>query len=192
MKTVMTSSTKKKTKANLDLPPNPFVFEVLDLVDKQRSKAKKIEVLQKYQSNHLKAVFIWNFDDSVISLLPEGEVPYGNLVEDGTSKGTLSQKISSRTRSDNIAYNGAEEDLRAQKSSIANEADKFYNFIQGGNPSLNAIKRELMFINILEGLHPREAEIVVLIKDKRLGERYKITKALVSDAYSDITWGGRS
>ena len=192
MKTVMTSSTKKKTKANLDLPPNPFVFEVLDLVDKQRSKAKKIEVLQKYQSNHLKAVFIWNFDDSVISLLPEGEVPYGNLVEDGTSKGTLSQKISSRTRSDNIAYNGAEEDLRAQKSSIANEADKFYNFIQGGNPSLNAIKRELMFINILEGLHPREAEIVVLIKDKKLGERYKITKALVSDAYSDITWGGRS
>jgi len=192
LKTVMTSSTKKKTKANLDLPPNPFVFEVLDLVDKQRSKAKKIEVLQKYQSNHLKAVFIWNFDDSVISLLPEGEVPYGNLVEDGTSKGTLSQKISSRTRSDNIAYNGAEEDLRAQKSSIANEADKFYNFIQGGNPSLNAIKRELMFINILEGLHPREAEIVVLIKDKKLGERYKITKALVSDAYSDITWGGRS
>ena len=87
-------------------------------------------MLQKYQSNHLKAVFIWNFDDSVISLLPEGEVPYGNLVEDGTSKGTLSQKISSRTRSDNIAYNGAEEDLRAQKSSIANEADKFYNFIQ--------------------------------------------------------------
>ena len=78
----MTSSTKKKTKANLDLPPNPFVFEVLDLVDKQRSKAKKIEVLQKYQSNHLKAVFIWNFDDSVISLLPEGEVPYGNLVEE--------------------------------------------------------------------------------------------------------------
>ena len=104
----------------------------------------------------------------------------------------MSQKISSRTRSDNIAYNGAEEDLRAQKSSIANEADKFYNFIQGGNPSLNAIKRELMFINILEGLHPREAEIVVLIKDKKTGERYKITKALVSDAYSDITWGGRS
>ena len=49
-----------------------------------------------------------------------------------------------------------------------------------------------MFINILEGLHPREAEIVVLIKDKETGERYKITKALVSDAYSDITWGGRS
>jgi len=177
---------------NLDLPPNPFVFEVLDLVDKQRSKAKKIEVLQKYESLHIKTVFIWNFDDTVVSLLPEGEVPYGNLVEDGTSTGSLSQKISNRTKGDNIAYNGTEEDLKAQKSSIANEYAKFYNFVQGGNPSLNAIKRELMFINILEGLHPREAEIVALIKDKRLGERYKITKALVTDAYPDITWGGRS
>ena len=188
----MTSSTKKKTKVNLDLPPNPFVFEVLDLVDKQRSKAKKIEVLQKYESIHIKTVFIWNFDDTVISLLPVGEVPYGNLVEDGSSRGNLSQKISSRTKGDNISYNGTEEDMKAQKSSIANEYNKFYNFVQGGNPSLNAIKRELMFINILEGLHPREAEIVALIKDKRLGERYKITKALVTDAYPDITWGGRS
>lgn len=82
--------------------------------------------------------------------------------------------------------------MKAQKSSIANEYTKFYNFVQGGNPSLNSIKRELMFINILEGLHPREAEILALVKDKRLGERYKITKELVSEAYPDITWGGRS
>jgi len=188
----MTSSTTKKTKVNLDLPPNPFVFEVLDLVDKQRSKAKKIEVLKKYESVHIKSVLIWNFDDTVISLLPVGDVPYGNLVEDGSSSGNLSQKIANRSKRDSISYNGTEEDLKAQKSSIANEYNKFYNFIQGGNASLNSIKRELMFINILEGLHPREAEIVALIKDKRLGERYKITKALVSDAYSDITWGGRS
>lgn len=188
----MTSSTKKKTTVNLDLPPNPFMFEVLDLAVKQRSKAKKIEVLQKYASDHIKVVFVWNFDESVISLLPPGEVPYGNLVEDGTSTGSLSQKISNRTKGDNIAYNGTEEDLKAQKSSIANEYTKFYNFVQGGNPSLNSIKRELMFINILEGLHPREAEILALVKDKKLGERYKITKELVSEAYPDITWGGRS
>lgn len=188
----MTSSMKKKTKANLDLPPNPFVFEVLDLAVKQRSKAKKIEVLQKYSSDHIKVVFVWNFDESVISLLPPGEVPYGNLVEDGSSTGNLSQKIANRSKGDTIAYNGTEEDLKAQKSSIANEYTKFYNFVQGGNASLNSIKRELMFINILEGLHPREAEILALVKDKRLGERYKITKEIVAEAYPDIKWGGRS
>jgi hypothetical protein len=49
-----------------------------------------------------------------------------------------------------------------------------------------------MFINILEGLHPLEAEIVSLVKDKKLDTKYKITKDIVSQAYSDIAWGGRS
>ena len=49
-----------------------------------------------------------------------------------------------------------------------------------------------MFINILEGLHPLEAEIVILCKDKRLSDVYKITKDIVAEAYPDIIWGGRS
>ena len=49
-----------------------------------------------------------------------------------------------------------------------------------------------MFINILEGLHPLEAEILVLVKDKKLTDKYKITKEIVSLAYPQITWGGRS
>jgi len=44
----------------------------------------------------------------------------------------------------------------------------------------------------LEGLHPLEAEILTLVKDKRLGEVYNITKDVVVEAYSDIQWGGRS
>jgi hypothetical protein len=49
-----------------------------------------------------------------------------------------------------------------------------------------------MFINILEGLHPLEAEILILVKDKRLTDKYKITKDVVSAAYPQIVWGGRS
>jgi hypothetical protein len=49
-----------------------------------------------------------------------------------------------------------------------------------------------MFINILEGLHPLEAEILILVKDKKLDTKYKITKEIVSQAYPSITWGGRS
>jgi hypothetical protein len=49
-----------------------------------------------------------------------------------------------------------------------------------------------MFIQMLEGLHPREAEIMVLVKDKRLQEKYKFTKDTVAEAYPDIQWGGRS
>ena len=75
------------------LPTNPFVFEVLDLASKQRSAAKKVQVLKQYEHDSLKMVFIWNFDVSVITMLPPGEVPYGDLKEANVYKGTLSDNI---------------------------------------------------------------------------------------------------
>ena len=98
----MTTTTKKTTKAKVvkakapsipNLPNNPFVYEVFDACSKQRTKAKKIEVLQRYAHDSVMAVLIWNFDDSIISLLPEGDVPYGNTREDNSVTGSLSDKI---------------------------------------------------------------------------------------------------
>ena len=43
-----------------------------------------------------------------------------------------------------------------------------------------------MFINILSGLHPLEARFCVCVKDKKLDTKYKITKEVVAEAYSDI------
>ena len=77
-------------------------------------------------------------------------------------------------------------------TTIRREARHFYRFVKGGDDRLNNLRRESMFINILEGLHPLEAEIVILCKDKKLGEVYKITKEIVAEAYPDIKWGGRS
>ena len=68
--TKIVKTTKKEV-----LPHNPFVFEILELASKQRSKAKKVEVLQEYEHISLKSIFIWNFDETVISMIPEGEVP---------------------------------------------------------------------------------------------------------------------
>ena len=48
-----------------------------------------------------------------------------------------------------------------------------------------------MFIQILEGLHPEESEILILIKDKKLSSKFKLTKEVVSEAFTDIVWGGR-
>ena len=78
------------------------------------------------------------------------------------------------------------------RASIRAEYKKFYNFCKGGNPSLSNLRRETMFINILEGLHPLEAEILILVKDKKLTDKYKITKEIAGAAYPQITWGGRS
>ena len=159
-----TTTTRKTTTKRVKLPPNPFVHEVLDLVDSQRTKAKKIQILQEYTDDALKAILIWNFDPTAISIIPSGPVPYKeNEVPVGTDH-----------------------------TSLRREWKNLYHFLKGGNDSLSTMRRETMFIQMLEGLHPEEAKIICLVKDKDLESRYKITYDMVQQAYPDIQWGGRS
>ena len=195
----MTTTTKKTTKTVKakatpipNLPKIPFAFEVFEAASKQRTKAKKIEVLQRYAHESIMALLIWNFDETAISVLPPGEVPYGNNKEDSIVTGTLSDKINDAVGKMSEMGSTSLGSQDQGQASIRKEYTKFYNFLKGGNDKLSNLRRETMFINILEGLHPLEAEILILVKDKRLTDKYKITKDVVSAAYPQITWGGRS
>ena len=187
------TTTKPKAKAPApipELPPNPFVFEVLELASKQRSAAKKVEVLQKYEDDSIKSVLIFNFDESVISMLPPGEVPYGDIGDQSVYSGTLSENIA-KEMSGGESATGQDMDGRG-KTSLRREWKNLYHYVKGGNDSLTSVRREMMFINLLRGLHPKEAELLCLVKDKALTTKYKITIDNVKKAYPDITWGGRS
>ena len=135
-------ATKPKAKAPakrapakpVELPVNPFVFEILELASSQRTAAKKVEVLQKYEDNSVKAVLIWNFDDSVISVVPEGEVPYGDPNEQTVFDGSLSQNIANETKG-GLSATGQDLDGR-NKTSLRKEWTTLYNFVKGGNDSL--------------------------------------------------------
>ena len=109
-------------------------------------------------------MLIINFDDSVISELPEGDVPYTpNDAPPGTDHTRLEHE-----------YKG------------------LYRFFKGG-AKLPSLKRESMFVQLLEGLSAEEAELLVLIKDGLMSKKYKrITKPVVSEAFPQIEWGGRS
>lgn len=159
------TTTRKKSSTTIkELPPNPFISEIVDLASKQRSNDKKVEVLKKYRTDALTAILIWNFDESVISMLPEGEVPFErNEVPVGTDH-----------------------------TSLRKEWKNLYHFVKGGNDALSKTRRESMFIQILEGLHPDEADILCLVKDKNLDTKYKISKTVVEKAFPDIKWGDRS
>ena len=173
-------STRKKTTASKprtvtvkkkEVPPNPMVHELLEAVDSERVKTKKLDILRTHGDDSFKMVMIWNFDESVISMLPEGNVPYQPVESDvqaSVDKGL------------------------PQRTTIRNSARNFYRFIKGGDDMMNKIKRESLFINILETLPPPEADIIVLVKDKALNTKYNITKELVAEAYPEITWGNRS
>ncbi len=146
------------------LPPNPFMHEILELVSKARTIEKKAQILKEYETDAIKALLIWNFDPTVISVVPDGEVP----------------------------FNRNEAPLGTDHTTLRKEWKNLYHFVKGGNDSLSNIRRETMFIQMLEGLHPDEAEIVCLVKDKKIETKYKLSLKVVEKAYPDIQWGGRS
>ena len=189
-----TAKTRKprtvKVSAVPDLPKNPFAFEVLDLVSKQRTKAKKVALLQRYGDLSLKQILKWNYDTTIISALPEGEVPYGNFEDDAMTSGNLSTAISYEVgrMQETVSFSLGSSDKQGH-TTIRREARNFYRFVKGGQDSLSNLRRETMFINVLTGLHPLEAEILVLVKDGKLEERYNISKDVVSEAFPDIIWG---
>lgn len=189
-----TAKTRKprtvKVSAVPDLPKNPFAFEVLDLVSKQRTKAKKVALLQRYGDLSLKQILKWNYDTTIISALPEGEVPYGNFEDDAMTSGNLTTAISFEVRRmhETGSFSLGSSDKQGH-TTIRREARNFYRFVKGGQDSLSNLRRETMFINVLTGLHPLEAEILVLVKDGKLEERYNISKDVVSEAFPDIIWG---
>ena len=182
--------TTKPAPAIDSLPTNPFVFEVLDLASQQKSSAKTVEALKQYEHDCVKMIMVWNFDSSVISLLPTGEVPYGETQEQTVYMGSLSENLA-REATGGESATGQDLDGRG-KTSLRREYQNLYHYVKGGNDALATTRREMMFINLLQGLHPREAEVLVLTKDKKLGDKYNITLDQVKEAYPDIVWGGRS
>lgn len=141
-----------------------LINEVLQKVSNAKTKAAKVKLLKEHNSNALRTVLIVNFDESVVSLLPEGSVPYES----------------------NDAPAGTEHTL------LEKEYRKLYLFFKGGSSSLKQSQRENLFIQMLEGLQEEEAEILILAKDKALNKKYRITRACVEEAFPNIEWGGRS
>lgn len=148
-----------------ELPVEKMLLsEVLQKVSNAKTKKEKIQLLRKYGTPALRAILIWAYDPTVISMLPPGEVPY---TKNDSPPGT-------------------------EHTMLFNEYKKLYHFVKGGNDGLSKMKREQMFIQLLEGLHETEAAVLSLVKDKKLNKRYKITKACVSEAFPQIQWGNRS
>lgn len=141
-----------------------LISEILQKVSNAKTKSQKVKLLQEHNSPALRAILIANFDESVISELPEGDVPY--------------------------TPNDAPEET--EHTTLYQEYRKLFYFFKGGSPQLKQTKREMMFIQMLEGLHAKEAELICLMKDKKIGKRWKITKQCVEEAFPQIVWGGRS
>jgi len=134
----------------------PLYSEVLGKLAKIKSKKEKVSHLKFYNDSSLRMVIKSSFDPKIKWSLPEGEVPYTpNEAPEGT-----------------------------EHSNLSYEARKLYHYIEGGNPKLTQNKRESMFVQLLEALHPDEAEILVAAKDKMLHRKYKgLSENVVKEAF---------
>jgi hypothetical protein len=130
--------------------------EILEKVSKIKSKKEKVTFLRKYQTDALRMICKASFDPNIVWELPKGDVPYR----------------------ENDAPEGTEHTLLQQ------EVRRLYHFIKGGNPTLTQNKREIMFVQMLEGLHKDEADLLCAAKDKILHQKYKgLSDNVVKEAF---------
>ena len=130
------------------MPETTLLFsEILDLVHKAKTKNKKVEILKKYNSDALRMLIKSSFDPNIVWAMPKANVPY----------------------TPNDAPAGTEH------TRLATESRKLFHFIRGADNITPQFKKEQMFVQMLEGLHKDEAELLCYAKDKEL---HKIVKGL--------------
>jgi len=133
-----------------------LISEILDKVSKVKTKKEKVAFLKQYDSAALRMVIKSSFDPKIMWKLPEGEVPYRkNEAPEGT-----------------------------EHTNLHGEARKLFHYLEGGNADLTQSKRESMFVQLLEGLHESDAEVLVAAKDKTLHRKFKgLSDNVVKEAF---------
>jgi hypothetical protein len=142
----------------------PLYHEIFTKINNAKDKPKKLKVLQQYRTDSLEMLLKAAFDPKITWLIPEGDVPFmPNEAPEGTEHTLLEREVA-----------------------------KLHNYVQRetdegpilGNPNLNTMKREMMFVQMLEGLSAGEAQLLCLAKDQSLNKKYKgLTANLVKEAF---------
>ena len=130
--------------------------KILREVAKAKNKDEKKATLIRYDNGALREILKHAFHPDIKFLLPTGNPPYKSVVDD----------------SDNPTY-------------LYGLIRKLYLFVEGGNPNLKPARREYLFIEMLESIHPQEAELLLQVKDKKIKCR-GLTYNLVKETFPEL------
>lgn len=111
---------------------------ILDFTSKLPNEEEKIKCLQANNNNAILTILKYAYDPNIKWLLPEGDPPYTPC------------------------------EYPHQENMLYQEIRRLYLFIEGGNPNLNPLRRESMFIEILQTVDPEDAKLLLAMKDKKL------------------------
>ena len=149
-----------------------LISEVLQRVSNAKTKSEKVSILAEYKSPALTKILLCNFAKSISFMFPEGKTPY---VENQVPAGLEHQMLIREHRM-----------LEKFIKKTAPNGVIVYGCSGTTRPNIRQLKKESLWIQLLEGLHQDEAEILDLIKDKKLTDRYKITKQNVVEAFPEL------
>lgn len=148
-----------------------LISEVLQRVSNAKTKDAKVDILKEYKSPALTKVLLCNFAPNIEFVFPSGETPYKK-----------------RDRPIGIDHQLLFTEQRLLDKFIRKEVNGviYYGCSGQTKPMMNQLKKENLWIQFLEGLHQDEAELLDLVKDKKLTSKYKITKQNVIDAFPEL------
>lgn len=134
-----------------------YVNEVFEKIEKAKTSEEKLTLLKQYGAVHpYNMLLSLNFNDNLELDLPEGTPPY---------------KRDEATHPDMF------------QTTLAQQIRRLKSLIKGKN-NITKIKREYIFIQVIEGIPPKEADVLIFCKDKQLTELYpSITFDLVKKVF---------
>ena len=151
-----------------------LLSEVLQRVSNAKTKATKVKILKEYETDALKKILLCNFSQTISFMFPEGKTPFKPYE---TPKGIEHQMLIAEHRM-------IEKFIKKTVNGVT-----YYGCSGGLQPNLAQLRKEQLWIQLLEALHHEEANLLDLVKDKKLTTRYKITKQNVIDAFPQLGLG---
>lgn len=131
------------------------IAEILKRASNIEDETARIHWLRQNYNPTLQMILQYAYDPRVVWQLPEGAPPY------------------------------RPNELVDQHHRLYTEARKLYLFIEGGNPNLKPLRREQLFIELLEVVDPEDAKLLLAVKDKTIPYP-GITKELINKAFPGI------
>lgn len=131
------------------------IYNILKECSEPRSVKDRVELLRKNGLPVVQLILKYAFDPNIKFLLPEGKPPF------------------------------KPNEYVDQEGILFSEARKLYLFIEGGNNNLKPFRREMLFIQFIEGIDKNDAELICAVKDKKLPFK-SITSDVVKQAFPNL------
>jgi Family of unknown function (DUF6433) len=135
------------------------IFQTLQLCSELKSYNDRVAFLRQHDNGALRTVLKYALDPHIVWDLPDTDPPFKECPYPG------------------------------QELRLMSEARRLYLFLQGGNPNLNRVRREALYIELLESIHPEDAKLLNAAKNKKIPYK-NVTTKLIKEAFPDLIEAG--